>query len=63
MKDFRKKSVCKINSDFRRENDRSSALHGDWPWHAVLYKNGIHVCDATIIGEQWLMTTASCFQG
>ena len=48
---------------FRRENDRSSALHGDWPWHAALYKNGIHVCDATIIGEQWLMTTASCFQG
>jgi secreted trypsin-like serine protease len=47
----------------RRESDRSSALHGDWPWHAALYKNGIHVCDATIIGEQWLMTTASCFQG
>ncbi len=39
------------------------ALHGDWPWHAALYKNGQHVCDGALIGEDWLMTTRSCFQG
>jgi corin len=41
----------------------SSALHGDWPWHVALYKNGQHVCDGTLIEDQWIMTTASCFQG
>jgi secreted trypsin-like serine protease len=38
-------------------------LHGDWPWHVALYKNGLHVCDGTLMNERWIMTTASCFQG
>ena len=41
----------------------SSALHGDWPWHVALYKNGQHVCDGTLMSESWIVTTASCFQG
>lgn len=36
---------------------------GDWPWHAALFKEEVHVCDATLIAESWLLTTASCFQG
>ena len=44
-----------INKDF--------ALHGDWPWLVALYKNGLHVCDGTLIDEQFIITTASCFQG
>ncbi|XP_035736419.1 atrial natriuretic peptide-converting enzyme-like isoform X1 [Vespa mandarinia] len=36
---------------------------GDWPWHAALFKEEVHVCDATLIAENWLLTTASCFQG
>ena len=39
------------------------AVHGDWPWMVALYKNGLHVCDATLVDQQWIMTTASCFQG
>ncbi|RZF36564.1 hypothetical protein LSTR_LSTR010675 [Laodelphax striatellus] len=39
------------------------ALPGDWPWHAALFKAGIHVCDATIVDALWLLTSASCFQG
>lgn len=39
------------------------AAHGDWPWHATLYKDGVHVCDATLVSAEWLLTTASCFQG
>ena len=41
----------------------SAALHGDWPWHVALYKDGAHVCDGSLMNELWLVTTASCFQG
>ena len=47
----------------RRLDKPSSALHGDWPWHVALYKNGQHVCDGTLIQDQWIMTTSACFQG
>lgn len=36
---------------------------GDWPWHVALFKEEVHVCDATLVAENWLITTASCFQG
>lgn len=36
---------------------------GDWPWHVALFKEDVHVCDATLVAENWLITTASCFQG
>ncbi|KAJ8684156.1 hypothetical protein QAD02_019948 [Eretmocerus hayati] len=36
---------------------------GDWPWHVALFKEDNHVCDATLISDSWLLTTASCFQG
>ena len=47
----------------RFESRRDIAVHGDWPWTVALYKNGLHVCDAVLVNEQWIMTTASCFQG
>lgn len=47
----------------RLESRRDIAVHGDWPWMVALYKNGLHVCDATLVDQQWIMTTASCFQG
>jgi len=39
------------------------AAYGDWPWQAALFKDGVHVCDATLVSAEWLLTTASCFQG
>jgi len=39
------------------------AGHGDWPWHAALFKDGVHVCDATLVTSQWLLTSDSCFSG
>lgn len=39
------------------------ARHGDWPWHIALFKEDIHVCDGTLISSDWIITTASCFQG
>ncbi|KAJ1532192.1 hypothetical protein ONE63_000813 [Megalurothrips usitatus] len=39
------------------------AAPGDWPWHAALHKDGAHVCDATLVSAQWLLTASACFQG
>nr|CAG4651597.1 EOG090X019S [Triops cancriformis] len=35
--------------------------HGDWPWLASLFRNGVHACDATLVAELWLLTVESCF--
>jgi len=43
--------------------DLDTARHGDWPWHVALIKEGVHVCDGTLIDSQWVMSTKSCFQG
>ncbi|XP_063974822.1 atrial natriuretic peptide-converting enzyme [Diachasmimorpha longicaudata] len=57
---------CGIQS-LRRKNP-TKALNkisdpGDWPWHVALFKEEIHVCDATLVSSNWLLATASCFQG
>ncbi len=52
------------HTDFlERSGDFAPGLHGDWPWHVALVKNGQHVCDGTLVHENWIMTTAACFQG
>ncbi|CAB0032383.1 unnamed protein product [Trichogramma brassicae] len=56
--------VCGVQS----MRTRSSSLNkisspGDWPWHVSLFKEDNHVCDATLVSDEWLLTTASCFQG
>ena len=52
-----------VPKDSLAREEFDASLHGDWPWHVALYKNGQHVCDGTLIEDQWIMTTASCFQG
>ncbi|XP_025837341.1 atrial natriuretic peptide-converting enzyme, partial [Agrilus planipennis] len=37
--------------------------YGDWPWHTALFKQDVHVCDGTLVSPDWVITTASCFQG
>ncbi|KAL1498247.1 hypothetical protein ABEB36_009077 [Hypothenemus hampei] len=39
------------------------STHGDWPWHASLFKEEVHICDAILLSSTWLATTMSCFQG
>lgn len=39
------------------------AAPGDWPWHVALHRDDSHVCDGTLISENWVLTTESCFQG
>lgn len=36
---------------------------GDWPWHVALHRDETHVCDGTLVSENWVLTTESCFQG
>ncbi|XP_014358510.2 atrial natriuretic peptide-converting enzyme isoform X1 [Papilio machaon] len=40
-----------------------AARPGDWPWHAALLRANVHVCDGVLLHPNWLLTTASCFQG
>lgn len=39
------------------------AAPGDWPWHVSLHRDETHVCDGTLVSENWVLTTESCFQG
>lgn len=39
------------------------ASPGDWPWHVSLHRDETHVCDGTLVSENWILTTESCFQG
>lgn len=39
------------------------ASPGDWPWHAALFRDETHVCDGTLVSNDWVLTTNSCFQG
>lgn len=39
------------------------AAPGDWPWHVSLYRDDTHFCDGTLVSNNWVLTTESCFQG
>ncbi|KAG4075762.1 hypothetical protein HA402_003588 [Bradysia odoriphaga] len=39
------------------------ASPGDWPWHVALFRDETHVCDGTLVSNDWVLTTNSCFQG
>lgn len=57
---------CGVQSLHAKSDNRGlnkMAEPGDWPWHVALFKEEVHVCDATLVAENWLITTASCFQG
>ncbi|XP_063704852.1 uncharacterized protein LOC134834199 [Culicoides brevitarsis] len=39
------------------------ASPGDWPWYVALFRADTHVCDGSLVSEDWVLTTDSCFQG
>ncbi|KAL4216830.1 Plasma kallikrein [Mactra antiquata] len=38
------------------------AQHGEFPWQVSLRYYGQHLCGGTLIGDQWVMTAAHCFE-
>ncbi|MEJ1274717.1 transmembrane protease serine 11f [Cricetulus griseus] len=41
--------------------DGKPAEKASWPWQSSLQVDGIHLCGASLIGSQWLLTSAHCF--
>lgn len=35
---------------------------GQWPWQVSIRQGLSHVCAASLISKQWVLTVASCFR-
>ncbi|XP_021518969.1 transmembrane protease serine 11G [Meriones unguiculatus] len=57
-------SNCGLGMEYpptARIADGKPADKASWPWQSSLQVDGIHLCGASLIGSQWLLTSAHCF--
>ncbi|EFB25442.1 hypothetical protein PANDA_012582, partial [Ailuropoda melanoleuca] len=58
-------SVCTTKTNTRIVGGTNSSW-GEWPWQVSLQvklKDQSHLCGGSIIGHQWVLTAAHCFDG
>nr|XP_012418560.1 PREDICTED: serine protease 48-like [Odobenus rosmarus divergens] len=56
------KSICgppAVSSDIASGRE---ANVGQWPWQVSICQGLLHICAATLISKQWVLTVASCFR-
>ncbi|XP_059130738.1 transmembrane protease serine 11G [Peromyscus eremicus] len=57
-------SDCGLGMEYpqtARIADGKPADKASWPWQSSLQVDGVHLCGASLIGSQWLLTSAHCF--
>ncbi|MEJ1285078.1 kallikrein B plasma 1 [Cricetulus griseus] len=58
-------SICTTKTNARIVGGTNSSL-GEWPWQVSLQVKLVsqnHLCGGTIIGHEWIVTAAHCFDG
>uniref|UniRef100_A0A8D0LBM7 Serine protease 27 n=1 Tax=Sphenodon punctatus TaxID=8508 RepID=A0A8D0LBM7_SPHPU len=56
------KNFCGRPTALNRNVGGEDSVEGEWPWQASLKMNENHVCGASLITKQWVITAAHCFQ-